>query len=50
MQQPRLLASAVNSAPVTGATALAGATVDARALIITADGTDAAFSAIRGTL
>ena len=50
LQQPRLLASAVDSAPVTGATAIAGASVDARALIITADGTDAAFGAIRATL
>ena len=50
MQQPRLIASAVDSAPVTGATPIAGATVDARALIITADGTDAAFAAIRSTL
>ena len=43
MQQPRLLASAVDSAPVTGATAIAGASVDARVLIITANGDDAAF-------
>ena len=50
MQQPLLIASAVNSAPVTGATPLAGAVVDARALIITADGTDAAFAAISSTL
>ncbi len=50
MQQPRLIASAVDSAPVTGATPLAGAMVDARALIITADGTDSAFAAIRATL
>jgi MYXO-CTERM domain-containing protein len=50
MHQPKLIASAVDSAPVTGATAIAGAIVDARALIITADGTDAAFAAIRGTL
>ena len=50
MHQPSLIASAVDSAPVTGATAIAGAVVDARALIITADGTDAAFAAIRATL
>ena len=50
MQQPRLIASAVDSAPVTGATPLAGAMVDARALIITADGTDSAFAAISRTL
>ena len=50
MRQPRLIASAVDSAPITGATPIAGATVDARALIITADGTDAALDAIRTTL
>ena len=50
MQQPQLIASAVDSAPTTGATPLAGATVDARALVITADGTDSAFAAISRTL
>ena len=36
--------------PVTGATALAGAVVDARVLIITADGTAGELAAIRATL
>ncbi len=48
--KPLQIASAVNSAPDTGAAPIAGAAVDARALIITADGTDAAFQAIESTL
>jgi MYXO-CTERM domain-containing protein len=47
---PLQIASAVNSAPDTGATPIAGAVVNARSLIITADGTDAAFQAIESTL
>jgi MYXO-CTERM domain-containing protein len=50
MHQPLLVASAVNSAPDTGASPIAGAVVDARALVITTDGTDAAFAAISSTL
>jgi hypothetical protein len=49
-QKPRSLIASVNSEPETGATALAGAVIDARALVITTDGTDAAFTAITQTL
>jgi MYXO-CTERM domain-containing protein len=45
-----LAVAAVNTAPVTGASAVAGAAVDTRALVITADGTNAAFGAIQNTL
>ena len=48
--KPLQIASVVNSAPDTGATPIVGAIVDARSLIITADGTDAAFQAIQSTL
>ena len=45
-----LVAAAVNTAPDTGASPIAGATVDARVLVITATGNNAAFSAIETTL
>ena len=44
------IASAVNSEPDTGAAPIAGAAVDARALLITTDGTNSSFAAIRSTL
>ncbi|MFL5305609.1 MAG: hypothetical protein ACJ8F1_10360, partial [Polyangia bacterium] len=45
-----LLATAVNTAPRITAAAVAGAVVDARVLIITADGTDSGLGAIQSTL
>jgi MYXO-CTERM domain-containing protein len=47
--RPLAIAS-VNTAPTTGAAPVAGASVDARALVITATGTNAAFTAIENTL
>ena len=47
--QPLAIA-AVNAAPTTGASPITGASVDARALVITAAGTDSAFGAIQNTL
>src|SRR6185312_4094421 len=44
--KPRSLGSVVQAPPTTVAAPLAGAVVDARALVITTDGTDAAFTAI----
>ncbi len=45
-----LLATAVNTAPRITAAAVAGAVVDARVLIITADATDSGLGAIQSTL
>ena len=45
-----LIATAVNTAPRITAAAVAGAVVDARVLIITADGTDSGLAAIQSTL
>jgi hypothetical protein len=45
-----LAATRVNSSPDTGATALSGATVDARILVITAKGDNPAFAAVQSTL
>src|SRR5438309_9368971 len=45
-----LLATAVNTAPRITAAAVAGAVVDARVLIITADDTDSGLGAIQSTL
>ncbi len=45
-----LVVAAVNTAPTTGASPLAGASVDARALVITATGNDSSFGAIQNTL
>ena len=45
-----LTIAAVDTAPATGASPMAGASVGARALIITADGTNSAFTAIESTL
>ena len=45
-----LAVAAVNTAPATGAAPRAGASVDARALVITARGDNAAFGAIQNTL
>ena len=46
----QITATVMDTAPATGAGALAGATVDARVLIITAGGTDSDLGAIQGTL
>jgi hypothetical protein len=45
-----LAIASVNTAPTTGASAMAGASVDARALVITAAGNNVAFTAIENTL
>jgi len=45
-----LTIAAVDTAPATGASPIPGASVGARALIITADGTNSAFAAIQSTL
>ena len=45
-----LVATKVNSSPDTGASAISGATVDARILVITAKGDNSAFAAIQSTL
>jgi hypothetical protein len=45
-----LAIAAIDTAPATGATRMTGASVDARALIITAAGNNAAFTAIQNTL
>jgi MYXO-CTERM domain-containing protein len=47
--RPLAIAS-VNTAPATGASPMAGASVDARVLVITAAGSNAAFAAIENTL
>ena len=47
---PLVAAPGAHVAPPTYAAPLAGATVDARVLVITADGTSAAFAAIENTL
>ena len=48
--RPLVAAAAVNTAPDTGASAIAGATVDARVLVITATGNNNALGAIQNTL
>jgi MYXO-CTERM domain-containing protein len=48
--KPRSLGVVVHAPPTAEASPLAGTVVGARALVITADGTDAAFSAITSTL
>ena len=48
--KPRSLGAVVHAPPMAEAAPLAGATVDARALVISADGTDPAFPAILDTL
>lgn len=48
--QPFAVGAAVNSAPTTGAAPVAGASVDARVLVITAKGGSTALSAIQSTL
>ncbi len=48
--RPQSLGVVVHAPPTAEAGPLAGAVVDARALVITADGTDAAFGAITTTL
>jgi hypothetical protein len=45
-----LAAAKVNSSPDTGAAPISGATVDARILVITANGNNSAFAAIQSTL
>jgi MYXO-CTERM domain-containing protein len=50
MADPRSLGVVVPAPPTVEAAPLPGAVVDARALVITADGTDAAFSAVTTTL
>jgi MYXO-CTERM domain-containing protein len=47
---PRSLGGVVHAPPTVEAAPIAGAVVDARALVITAAGTDAALAAITGTL
>ena len=46
----QLTATVMDTAPTSGASALAGAVVDARVLIITAGGSDSDLGAIQGTL
>ena len=48
--RPLAAAKGVNSSPATGAAPIPGATVDARVLVITASGGNAAFAAIQSTL
>jgi hypothetical protein len=48
--QPFVVGAAVNSAPTTGAAAIAGASVDARVLVITAKGDSTTLGAIQTTL
>ena len=48
--RPLAVADGVNTAPDTGASPIAGASVDARVLVITATGNNAAFNAIENTL
>ena len=48
--QPFVLGAAVNSAPTTGAGPIAGASVNARVLVISAKGDSTALSAIQSTL
>jgi len=47
---PLVAAPGAHAAPLTSAAPLANASVDARILVITAKGTDAAFAAIENTL